>query len=413
MKIKAIISLLLLTAILLSSVAIYVSSVSESSLPSENVRIMSINLAVTKDNISARAPRMIEFIKSFDPDSVGTQENNTVGSWPGIMEEKLEGYRMVGQVGDSQVEAHADESNRIYYKDDKYECVAWETIWLSPVTRLLPDAPDAGHHRSATWAILRNRDTGALYAHINTHLAYENMQENLNQMNIIAGLMERFISAGIPVYATGDFNTSEGSAGYNAVVAHEGISDSKHIAEKTMSKSSFRGWSGSEPGDGNPIDFCFVSDEFITVREYRIVNTVYDGTVLTDHCALVIDSTVGQVPDPFSAVHTNTNLTLDSFKILKESVRTYVYEAEFTQQQNYSRHVYAYYAELHDSKGNTVDSRYIKTYMYGELLEERHTCTFGALDPDSPYTLLIYATDPAGNRSEPVTIEFRTAGEQN
>ena len=387
---------LVCAAFMLMSTGIYSQNTSRSKMDKVDVRVVSINLYAPHQGMDDRAPGMMKLLKSLDADSIGTQENYPYGDWPKVFEESFDGYKMVGQVGDKQVYPMISDPNRIYYNEERYECVEWDTLMLSAVT----EAFGYGSGRSVTWAILRNRETGHEYVHVNTHLAYQSSYIAMTQMRVVAGLMQRFILDGYPVFATGDFNTSEGSASYNMIVAKDGISDSKYVAEKSMNAGTMRGDGDKDLTGRMPIDFCFVSDEQMDVSEYRVFSTYVDGVDLSDHNGLVIDASI----NPLSA---GTALPASGdIEVTEKSSRPYVYEFEICQPYESAANVYCYIAELVDENGKTVDTRKLRCYLIDGEREERHPCTFAGLEEGKPYKVNIYSVTASGLMSAPKTIEI-------
>jgi len=67
-------------------------------LPSQDVRVVSINLAYNRDNMEARGEYMMPLLLSYEPDSIGTQENDGYTDWLMYFEQKLPNYERVGLV---------------------------------------------------------------------------------------------------------------------------------------------------------------------------------------------------------------------------------------------------------------------------------------------------------------------------
>ncbi len=404
---------LLMTAAMLFPSFSYASGDGIAMLPSEEVRVISVNVCVDQQDIDERGPKLMDLLLSYSPDSIGTQENGceSISRWPAIFETGLPNYSRVGLSGDGYLEhSHNIQANYIYYNNEKFECLDWQTLWMSPVTRMICSSLLGDYPSTVTWCLLRNRDTGFVYAHVNCHLSYEDMNEAEYQMAIVANLAEQFASAGIPVFSTGDYNMSEGSAGYYIMMNKPHMTDPKYLADKSADEGTWRGWSPRDRKGQKPIDFCFISGELMHVSEYSVIDTTApDGQILTDHCAVFVRATVNSLPDTFSEGCGIVSMEGAEFSELRKSA--YVYDFQFTRPVSWE-HIYYYLAELRDKDGRLIDTRKIYTLNADETVPETRTCTFTALEPETDYSVRLYPCTIAGTRGLPEVITFRSGAEK-
>ena len=370
-------------------------------LPAQELRIMSVNICFDQDNIDERGPKLTEMLLSYEPDSIGTQENGLVGpsKWAGIFEETLTGYSRVGYAADGTFEALDSPANFIYYRTDRYKCIDWDTISLNGFARKLFD------WHTCTWAVLEDKTTGFKYAHINTHLDYADPELRHRQMELVADIVKRFEMTGLPVFASGDYNTSEGSDTYLLMTSKEGIDDPKYLAEKTMYSGSYRGWTHRDLSGGKPIDYIFVTGDRMEVSEYAIVDTWADGIPLTDHCAVYVRATVKSLQDAYSAG--DVTVPKDGIRISNMSVRSYVFELEVAEPEEPEKY-YDYIAELFDSAGRLLETRHIDPWSLDAVMNYPLLCTFGGLEPGTRYSVTFRARNIAGVESSPFVFEFTT-----
>ena len=387
------------------------SSEEKRMLPSQEVRIVSMNLCVETQRMDERGPAMMELIRACDPDSIGPQETgyDEPSDWLAYFEEYFPDYTRVGLSGDGNEVSRTICGEYVFYKTEKYECLDWETMWVAPVTRRISSSLKGTYPRTLTWAILRNRETGFMYVHINTHLAFETAEENEFQMNLVSSLADRFASEGLPVFVTGDFNTSEGSNSYNMMVSKPEMGDPKYLADSTMYCGTWRGWGYRDLTGAKPIDFCFVAENKMHVKEYRVLNTFEEGGVaLSDHNGIFVDAEVFSLPDPMTAPEFSVD---DDIAVTEISRRAYVYDMEFTRGTGSDR-IYRYTAELYDAGGTFVDRRVIHTYIYDEKVPDSFRVTFTCLEPDTDYTAVIYSHSVSGRSSEGYRVGFRTSSSE-
>ncbi|MDQ3013783.1 MAG: endonuclease/exonuclease/phosphatase family protein [Acidobacteriota bacterium] len=259
-----------------------------------DVRVMSYNIryGTAKDGDNhwdKRKDFLVETIKTFAPDLLGTQE--TLGFQRDYLAEKLTGYDVLGVGRDDGKEA--GEMAALYYKRSRFEKLGGGHFWLSET----PDKPgskswDTSLTRMATWVKLRDRllPKGKPLVFFNTHFDHRGEQARLESARL---LRRRVAEAGktARVIVTGDFNAGEDNPPYQALFgAGDGgpsplrdVYRFKHPARE-MNEGTFSSFKANAT-TGPRIDWIGVS------REWRVVNAVIDrtereGRTPSDHFAM-------------------------------------------------------------------------------------------------------------------------------
>lgn len=243
----------------------------------ETVRIMSFNV---RDGEFDREEIVPQVIADYLPDSVGLQECE--GTWFLTLKAYLPDYEIIG-VGRLFGTPYVGESTAIMYRKDKYRLVDWDTFWLSDTPGFASIGWDAKYHRTCTWAVLENRETGERYAHVNTHLDNQGSEARDKGLDLV---LEKAASFDMPVVVTGDFNFPKGSNLYKKLVADK-LSDVSTIAETADSGCTSHGYSGGT--EGNPIDFILVNEKITDVRSYNIMREKYNDRYVSDHYPIYAD----------------------------------------------------------------------------------------------------------------------------
>lgn len=244
----------------------------------DTVRIMSFNV---RNGEHGRGKNVPQFVADYMPDSVGLQECE--GTWYMTLEAYLkDSYGIVG-TGRLTGIKYIGEATAIMYRKDKYDLIDSGTIWLSETPDKVSIGWDAKHHRTCTWVILENKETGEQYAHLNTHLDHVGEQARTNGLQLILDLADSF---DMPVVVTGDFNFEKSDPLYTQLISGS-LSDTQDIAVKTMTGKTYHAYKGGE--DGEPIDFICVNGKITDVKEYRIVRDVYGDTYISDHFPIFAD----------------------------------------------------------------------------------------------------------------------------
>ena len=369
-------------------------------LSSGDIKIMSIN--VYFNDPTPRGPGMVKLITDADPDSIGVQE--FMGDWMQFFEGGLSQYDYVG-FNVNGVQDKYCEANYIFYKKDKLKCLAWDTIWLTSTPYLPSGNPEVeDKHRACTWAVFEDIETGFRYAHVNCHLESGSAVVNARQMPVIRDLLIRFASVGLPVFATGDFNTREGSDTYAIMVTDTGIGDTKYLAEDTMNKGTHHGTDGYRESTGLPIDYCFAVKDLVKVKKYEVIETWVDGMYVSDHNAVMAASTVNELPDQYMLI---PNLTTDGITVNVNSVRQYVAEISFTQADDVF-YTTAYRVWVEDKDGNEICTRSIPSYNLDENRQQTLNCTLAGLSPATEYTVYIAPATIIGTYGNSVSFDITT-----
>lgn len=243
----------------------------------ETVRIMSFNV---RDGEFDREEIVPQVVADYLPDSVGFQECE--GTWYLTLKTYLPDYQIIG-VGRLTGVPLLGESTAIMFRKDKYELVDWGTFWLSETPDKVSIGWDAKYHRTCTWAVLKNRETGECYAHVNTHI------DNAGKVARTKGLelvMEKAASFDMPVVVTGDFNFVKGSEYYKQLVSG-GLTDVSSIAGEADTGGTVHDYKGGT--DGNILDYICVNEKITDVKSYKVMREKYNDRYVSDHYPIYAD----------------------------------------------------------------------------------------------------------------------------
>lgn len=254
----------------------------------QDVTIMTYNVKISGDGLRAverRIPLIADEIKEYTPDSFGLQEADK--SWVDGIAAELADYAHVEKYREDGIEK--GESSAIFYLKDKYTLVDSGHFWLSET----PDKPsfgwDAACERIASWAILKNKETGFTYAHFNAHLDHVGKQAPAESVALISAKIAD-IAPDIPVVLTGDFNFSEGCANYNNILSC-GLKDTKYLAAEYDDHATYHGYHVVMP-DTKPIDYIFVNSYVSSVKSSRIDSDAIRHLFASDHFPIIVEMTL-------------------------------------------------------------------------------------------------------------------------
>jgi endonuclease/exonuclease/phosphatase family metal-dependent hydrolase len=229
---------------------------------------------------------LIEAIKAFDPDLLGTQE--TLLFQRDYLAEKLTVYDVMGVGRDDGRER--GEMMALYFKRDRFEKLDGGHFWLS----VTPDEPgskswDSSLPRMVTWVKLRDRrePRARPILFLNTHFDHRGEQARLESARLLRRRAAEMGKA-CRVIVTGDFNAGEGSEPYRALFAPEAsgpspLGDTYRIAYpgRATNEGTFSGFK-EDATTGPRIDWIAVSRDWQVIRA-SIDRAARDGRTPSDH----------------------------------------------------------------------------------------------------------------------------------
>lgn len=226
-----------------------------------------------------RAKQFAQQINDLLPDSLGVQEINS--NWVEKMEEYLPQYDYYGVKRGGDKNEKQSEMNGIFYLKDKFLLMESGTLWISDTPDVESRFEGAGCHRIISHVVLKNKTTGKMYVHINTHLDNTSIEaQTLGGQLLTKKVEEIKVTYGeIPVVITGDFNQySDGEA--CVALKNIGFTNANSVVENGDNMVTYNGWTNETRG--RPIDFIFVNNGF-TVTSYQVVSETGTRNNVSDH----------------------------------------------------------------------------------------------------------------------------------
>ncbi|MFA5449544.1 MAG: endonuclease/exonuclease/phosphatase family protein [Clostridia bacterium] len=230
-----------------------------------------------QDRWNYRKEALVEHIYNYSPDIIGMQE--VKGVQLTYLERHLHGYAYVGRSRNKTEKA--GEGVYIFYREDRLEVVESEIFWLSETPEKSSKGWDGSHKRIAVYALFKDKKTGELFVHYNTHLDHKGEEARAKGMGLI---LNKILNSEYPVIFTGDFNFEESDPNYTIVAAL--LDDIKYTATVTMAGTTYNAY-GKEPDRDDAIDFCFVSPFLFDALEYRILDEKVNDRYTSDHYAVL------------------------------------------------------------------------------------------------------------------------------
>lgn len=267
-----------LTAILLIVALLPLALAAKDNKGHEGIHAISFNIryANAEDGTNSwkyRYPAVAMMLDDQRPDVAGLQE--CLYEQFEYLQTSLDKlYKFVGVGRDDGKKA--GEMMAIMYNPKTVSLVKWGTFWLSET----PDVPskgwDAACYRTATWALMKDKESGRQFYFVNTHLDHQGVEAQKNGAQLVIDRIAEMNKSDLPVILTGDFNLEPDSAALAPV--RSVMKDSRATAVVSDDVKSYNGW-GKASGT---IDYVwykgFSCTEFKTVtKDY------YERNFISDH----------------------------------------------------------------------------------------------------------------------------------
>ena len=245
-----------------------------------NIRYAGVNGNSVTDRITIGECQILEIM----PDSFGLQEATNV--WMVALDERLTMYDWVGierENGGSPT--NGGESCPIFYLRSKFKLLDSGNFWLSETPDVPSVGPGAECKRICTWAKLKNRKTGEVYVHVNTHFDHVSEEARVQGALIVNRFIEENFSD-VPVVFTADMNTSDKGEAYATMT--KDLTDTRLAAKDCVSYGTFHGGQDPSLKADYYIDFVLCSDNF-DVAAYRTVTKGFNNRFTSDHFPIYAD----------------------------------------------------------------------------------------------------------------------------
>ena len=246
--------------------------------------------------IAKRAERLASFVEHFTPDVLALQEVNRLW-WPYIISDdnsivKTCGYDWAGNIGalrgkDGSGSSDSELYNLLLWNSERFEEIDSGVFRYNQRPK-----GDANVDRLCTYAILKDRTTGAEILYASTHLCTRSDMSR-DELNVLQAtmFMEELIrlAEGRTIVVGGDFNADTPSNTYRYMTETAGFCDTRITAKynATPDMCSARVWGGEKNwnnGMRTPIDHIFYLGNGVAVEEWTVLTETYDkdNKVTTD-----------------------------------------------------------------------------------------------------------------------------------
>lgn len=225
-----------------------------------------------------RARLFFNQINELMPDTLGVQEMNSF--WVEDAKEFLPMYEYYGVKRGGDDTERKSEMSGIFYLKDRFDCVEKNTFWISETPDRESRYEGAGCHRVCSYVVLREKTTGNLFAHLNTHLDNSSTEAQNLGGELIFEKSEELLKKypNIKIAVTGDFNQYiDGKA--CQILLDNGFENAGAVNKEEVNTPTYHGW-GKVKHEG-PIDF--IMQKGFKCSSYRVDARKISRSYVSDH----------------------------------------------------------------------------------------------------------------------------------
>ena len=167
----------------------------------------------------------------------------------------------------------------IFWNKKTVKLLDWGTFWLSETPEKPSKGWDAKYIRTATWALMKDKASGARFYVVNTHLDNVGVEARKNGLKLIMERIGQINTKDYPMVLMGDFNMKPAASELKDLDAC--MKSARKFASRKDSHQTFNGW-----GKANAdmiIDYIYYTG-FASCLEYQTVIKKYsDRKYISDH----------------------------------------------------------------------------------------------------------------------------------
>ena len=222
-----------------------------------------------------RCPATLEMLQDQKPDVLGLQE--ALDYQVAFIDDFVPEYDYVG-VGRNDGRREG-EYMAIFWNKKTVKLLDWGTFWLSETPEKPSKGWDAKYIRTATWALMKDKASGARFYVVNTHLDNVGVEARKNGLKLIMERIGQINTKDYPMVLMGDFNMKPAASELKDLDAC--MKSARKFASRKDSHQTFNGW-----GKANAdmiIDYIYYTG-FASCLEYQTVIKKYsDRKYISDH----------------------------------------------------------------------------------------------------------------------------------
>lgn len=250
-----------------------------------NVMTFNIRLDIASDSLNSwqyRKDKAVSQVLFHDVDILGVQE--ALYNQMMDLQRSLKGYEYTG--GGRDDGKTKGEYSAIFYNAGRLELLQSSTFWLSE-TPTVPGSKswDAAITRIVTWAKFKDRQTGKIFCHFNTHFDHMGKIARRESAGMILKAVDS-IAGKLTAIITGDFNAHPSDEPVQVIVNPDNPLHLTDTKERSLTghygpTGTFNAFGPKEVND-EPIDYIFFNHD-VKVLKHATLSQSWQGRFSSDH----------------------------------------------------------------------------------------------------------------------------------
>ncbi len=249
----------------------------------DSINVISFNIRYDNpddgtERWECRKESVLLLIDKFKPDIIGIQE--ALYNQVEYLSENLKQYNYTGVGRDDGKEE--GEFSAIYYNDERFDLLSANTFWLSDNPNKPGVAWGACCNRIVTWAKFKEKLSGNIFFHFNTHFDHQSKNARVNSSILLAEKINEL--AGLtPVVVTGDFNSASDSEEFLLLLDNASLINCRDFKDNSIIKKDDTTFNGfGKILDNVIIDHILINKGFASAY-YKILYDKENNRFISDH----------------------------------------------------------------------------------------------------------------------------------
>ncbi|MCQ2792131.1 MAG: endonuclease/exonuclease/phosphatase family protein [Bacilli bacterium] len=242
----------------------------------KDIVVMSFNIRCISDAdkgnkyYKVRLPYIRKVLEEENPDIIGFQEAK-VKQFKYLVK-ILKDYDYEYKKRDERKDG---EATPIFYKKNRFTCLARDTFWLSDTYKEMSNTFNGSCCRICSYVCLKERNTNKELCVFNAHLDHKSDNARIKGVKLIKRLVGEFKYSDTPHLIIGDMNDHYGSAPINELFIN--YTDASKI-KNDPNEVTFHNYGT----DHQKIDYIALSKN-IKQLDYKVITTKYGDIYPSDH----------------------------------------------------------------------------------------------------------------------------------
>ena len=250
-----------------------------------NIITYNVRMNTPADGVNAwplRRDKVIGLLRFHEADIFGVQE-----ALPEQMKDLKAGFPEFEAYGVGRDDGkEAGECMAIFFRKSRFEKLAAGTFWLNETPEKPGKGWDANDNRTCTWIKFKDRATGKIFYHFNSHFDNRGKVAREESAKLILKLIAAINQDNLPVLLTGDFNSAKEAAPIQTILTVLADSRDQSLVAAYGPQGTCGGFGVKEKD--RVIDYIFINQK-ITVARHGVLSDSFGMFYPSDHLPVLAE----------------------------------------------------------------------------------------------------------------------------